>query len=120
MLAQVARQILHRLIKLKEFPDAPVAQIQSRIFELPLTRVFRIFPFPTVDQSRQTTESFIIKSEHLADLTRGRTPAISNHVRRHRRAQLSIALINILNCPLALIAARQIEIDVRPLAPLFR
>ena len=46
-----------------------------------------------------------------------RLAAIRDHVRRHRRAQLAITLIHVLNRLLALLSRRQIEIDVRPLAP---
>src|SRR2546425_328267 len=38
MLSEVSRQILNRLIKLKKLPDAPIAQVQSGILELPLSR----------------------------------------------------------------------------------
>ena len=48
------------------------------------------------------------------------SPAIGNDVRRHRRAQLAVALIHVLNGALALIAAGQVEIDVGPLAALLR
>src|SRR5438128_10563838 len=70
-------------------------------------------------QARQTPEHFIIKPERLADFARRRSAAISDHVRGHRRAKFSIALVNVLNHALALIAAWQIEIDVRPLAAFF-
>src|SRR6185437_13114203 len=43
---------------------------------------------------------------------------IGDNVCRHGRAQFSVALVDILNGAFALIAARQIEIDVRPFAAL--
>src|SRR5207245_3122256 len=57
--------------------------------------------------------------EYFADFARRRTPAISDHVCGHRRAKLAVTLVNVLNRPLALVAARQIEIDVGPFAALF-
>ena len=120
MLSQMTRQILHGLVKLKEFPDASIMQIESRIFELTCGRVLRIFPLPRVDQARQTSQRFVIKAQHLANFARSRSPTISNHVRSHRGAQFSITFIDILNRALALIAAGQIKIDVRPFAALFR
>src|SRR6185369_2686529 len=120
MLAQVTRQILHQLIKLKEFFDARLAQIQTRIAKLSLAGVVRILPFPRVHEARETCERFFVEVEHLADFTCGRAAAISDDVRRHRCTEFSIALVNVLNSLLALIAARQIEIDVGPLATFFR
>src|SRR5258708_36916451 len=119
MLAQVPRQVLHGLVKLKELSDAPIAQIQARVLELARGRVLRILPFPGMHQTRQTPESLFINPEHFTDFARRRTSTISDHVRGHRRAQLAVPLVNILNRALALIAARQIEIDVRPLTPFF-
>ena len=60
-----------------------------------------------------------IKSQDFADFARRGAPAIGNDVGRHRGAQFPVALINILNRAFALIAAGQIEIDVRPFATLF-
>ena len=58
--------------------------------------------------------------EHLADLARRAPAAIGDHVGGHRSAQLAVLLIDVLDDALAPIAARQIEIDVGPLAALFR
>ena len=52
MLAKMTRQILHGQIKLKEFFYAPVAQVQSGICKLALSRILRIFPLPRVHQTR--------------------------------------------------------------------
>src|SRR5438132_1554476 len=102
MLAQVPRQILHGCVKLKKFIDASFAQTDSYILELSLSRVFRIFPLPCMYQARQTPERFVVKPEHLTNFARRRSPAISDHVRRHGCAKFSIALVNILNRPLTL------------------
>src|ERR1041385_3736714 len=120
MLAEVPRQVLHQLIKLKELFDARLAQIQTGIAKLSLAGVVWIFPFPRVHEAGEACQRFIVEVEHLADFTCGRAPAISNDVRRHRRAEFSITLVNVLNRLLTLIAARQIEIDVGPLASFFR
>src|SRR5205807_4103966 len=116
VLTQMTRQILHGKIQLKEFLDTSIAQVQSRIFKLALSRVLRIFPLPRVHQTRQTSERLIIKAESLADFACCRSPSIRDDVRCHCCAKFSVALINILNRAFALIAARQIEIDVRPFA----
>src|ERR1041384_3214754 len=69
-----------------------------------------------MDQAGQTAERFLVEIESLADFARRRAPAISDAVGGHRRAQFAVALANILNCPCALVATRQIEIDVGPFA----
>jgi hypothetical protein len=46
-------------------------------------------------------------------------PAVRDDVGRHARAELAVALVDVLDHPLAPIAAREIEIDVGPLAALF-
>src|ERR1700738_3865136 len=73
-----------------------------------------------MNQARQTAQRLFIKPERLPNLTRGRTPAVSDHVGGHRGPQFPVALVDILNGPLPLISAGQIEIDVRPLAAFFR
>src|SRR6185369_1033062 len=120
MLAEVARQILDHLIKLEELFDSRLAKIQTSVAKLSLAGIVWIFPFPRVDERRQTCKRLVVEVEHLPDLARGRAPAISDDVRGHRRAEFSVALVNVLNRLLALISARQIEIDVRPFASFFR
>src|SRR5712692_1525740 len=119
MLTQMSWQVLNGRIKLEELFNATVVQVQARILELTLGRILRIFPLPRMDETRQTPDGFFVKPKHFANFARRRTPAISDHVRGHRRAQFPVAFVNILNRALALVAARQIEIDVRPFAALF-
>src|SRR6202008_4527478 len=108
------------LIELEELFDARLAQIQTRIAKLSLAGIVWIFPFPRVDECGETRKRFVVEVERLPDLTRGRAPAISDDVCGHRRAMFSVALVNVLDRLLALVAARQIEIDVGPLASFFR
>src|SRR6266550_7640017 len=70
-------------------------------------------------QSGKTSQRCVIKIERLANFARRRAAAIGDHVGSHRGAEFSIAFINVLNGALTLVAARQIEIDVRPLAAFF-
>ncbi len=72
-----------------------------------------------MDQTGETAKCFFVKIEHLAHFARRRTSAISDDIRGHRRAEFSVALVNVLNRVFALISARQIEIDVGPFASLF-
>ena len=68
----------------------------------------------------QPRQVVLVKAQHLADIARGGAAAIGNHIGGHGGAQLAIALIDILNGLFALVAAGQIEIDIRPFAALLR
>ncbi len=116
----MSRQVLHRDAKLEELANARMLQIKSRIAKLPLQRVAGVLVFPRTHQSSQAGERLLIEAQHLAHLTRSRTAAVGDHIGRHGRTQLAVALIHVLNCPLALIPAGKVEIDVGPLAALFR
>ena len=55
-------------------------------------------------------------AERLADLARRAAAAIGDDVGGHRRAEPAVALVDVLDDLLAPLAARQVEVDVRPLA----
>ena len=59
-----------------------------------------------------------VELERLAHLARGALAAIGDDVGGHRRAVLAVLLVDVLDDLLAPIAARQIQIDVGPLAAL--
>ena len=61
-----------------------------------------------------------IEAERLAHFARRAAAAIGDDVGGHRRAEPAVFLVDVLDHLLAAIAARQIEIDVGPLAALFR
>ena len=61
-----------------------------------------------------------VEAERLADFARGAPAAVGDDVRGHRGAGRAVLLVDVLDDPFAPIAARQIEIDVGPLAALFR
>ena len=58
------------------------------------------------------------EAQHLADLAHGAARAVGDHVGGHRGAAFSVAAIDVLDDLLALVAARQIDIDVGPFAAL--
>src|SRR5439155_9257222 len=64
-------------------------------------------------------ERIHVEAQHLAGLARRRPAAICDDIGGHRGAKRAVPLIDILNGALSLIAARKIEIDIWPLAPLF-
>src|SRR5690242_8103531 len=71
-----------------------------------------------MDQAGETAERFLVEVQCLTDFARRRAPTISDAVGRHGRAEFAVALVDVLNCLLAFVATRQIEIDVGPLAAL--
>src|SRR4030095_13559833 len=102
----MTRQILDQLIKLEELADARVRKIETRVTKLPFTGILRIFPFPCMNEPRKTRKRCVVESERLAAFSRRGTAAISDDVSGHRRAQFSVALVNVLNRFLALVSAR--------------
>ncbi len=60
------------------------------------------------------------KPKTFADVAHGGASAIGDDIGGHGGAELSVALVDVLYGALALIAAGEIEIDVRPFAALFR
>ena len=64
--------------------------------------------------------SLLVERQRLAHFARGAAAAIGDDVGGHRRAQPAVLLVDVLDDALAAIAARQIEIDVGPLAALLR
>ncbi len=119
VLAEMARQILHRQAELEEFAQARMREVEPGIAELALQRLVRIVVLPRAHQLREPVEHLGIEAQHLADLARRRAPAIGDDVGGHGRAALAVALVDVLDGALALLARRQVEIDVRPLAAFF-
>src|SRR5687768_13647622 len=54
------------------------------------------------------------KVESLADFTSGAAPAIGDYIRGHRRTVFTVTPTNLLDDALSAVAARQIEINIRP------
>ena len=95
-------------------------QIEADRGEMPRQRVGRIGELEVVHHLREPIDLHRIEPERLADLARGAAAAIRDDVRRHRRAEPPVFFVDVLNDALAPIAARQIEVDVGPLAALLR
>ena len=66
------------------------------------------------EKMRETVQNIRGKIQRFADLARRAASAISDDVRGHGRAVFAVTPINFLDDAFAPIAARQIEIDVRP------
>ena len=83
-------------------------------------RVVFVFPLPGADEFAEAVEGCGIEAERLAGFAGGGASAVGDDVGGHGGAELAVALIDVLNGALALRSAGQVEIDVRPLAALFR
>src|SRR5882762_10162019 len=95
-------------------------QVESHLLKMIFEVIGWTAPFAAVHHARKLVEGFLIKSKRFAYFPRCGTLSIGNDVRRHRRPELAVALIYILNRLLSLVSARQVEIDVRPFATFFR
>ena len=78
-----------------------------------------VLVFPAAGKFRQPFDRCGIEAQNFAGFARGRPAAIGDDVGRHCGAARSVALVDILNGALALIAAGKIEIDIRPFAAFF-
>ena len=95
-------------------------QVEAGIFKLAGERIVGIGVLPCADEAGQAIQSFRIEGKHFADFARGGFSAIGDHIRGHRCAEFSVTFIDILNGTFTLVAAREIQIDVRPFAAFLR
>ena len=119
VLAEMARHVLQRDDDVEKFADLEVVEIEAGFEELLLLRVFGIVIAPHRREARDFVERGDVEAEDLAGFARGESSAIGDHVRGHRRAVLAVALVDVLDDALALVAAGKIDIDVGPFAALF-
>jgi hypothetical protein len=97
-----------------------VIRIAAGVLHPPPQRVGRIDELELVHHFREAVHLHWIDAERFSHFARRAAPAIRDDVRRHRRPELAILLIDVLNHLLAPVTARQIEIDVGPFATLLR
>ena len=119
MLAEVPRHVLRHFVELAKFAHARMGEIQAGLAKLAVGRVFRISPLPRMRQFGKFFERGNLEAQRLAHFARGGAAAIGDDVGGHGRAQLSEALVHVLDYAFALFAAGQIEIDIGPFAALF-
>ena len=95
-----------------------VAPVEPGAREPRLERVVGVHVLEAAHVLREAVDLVRRDAEHLADLARGAAVAVGDDVRGHGRARGAVALVDVLDDPLAPVAARQVEVDVRPLAAL--
>src|SRR6266567_6486549 len=115
----MTRQILYGLAQLKIFPDTRMAQVEAGIAKAVVEGVIRIAIFPLRDCSRDFAQSFRIEAEDFANFARCHATAVSDDVSSHGGAAFAIAAVQILDDGFAIVAAGEIEINVRQLAAFF-
>src|SRR6266566_4260697 len=107
MLAQMPRQILDAFAQLPVLADAGMIQVEAHLMKVIFEIVGWTTPFSAVHHARKLVESALIESKRFAHFPCGGTVPVGDDVRRHRGAELAIALIHILNRLLSLVSARQ-------------
>jgi hypothetical protein len=125
MLAEMPRQILDLLPEAAERSDDRRLKVETDFAQVALERLFRVDPLEMVHHLRQPVDLRRFERQRLAHFARRAAPPIRDHVRGHRDAwsvralgAIAVLLVEMLDRALAAIAARQIEIDVRPFAAL--
>ena len=119
VLAEVPRHVLRGEGKLVIFAQAWVIKIEPSIAESAVEFVVLIAEFPGGNRGGNFVQSFRIELQRLAHFPCGHAIAISNDIGSHGCAALAVAPVDILNDFFTLVAARQVDTDVRPLAALF-
>ena len=114
------RQILHAAPQLGEPSERRMVEIAAGLEHPLVQRVGGIDELELIHHLGQAVDLARIDAERLPHFARRALAAIRDDVRRHRGAETTVFLVDVLNHLLAAIAARQIEIDVGPFAALFR
>ena len=120
MLPEVARQVLDAQPQLGERAHARHVERQPGGGEVAAERLVRVDELEVVHHLRQRVDLLLVERQRLAHLARGAAAAVGDDVGGHRRAEPPVFLVDVLDDALAAIAARQVEVDVGPLAALFR
>ena len=116
MLTEMAWQILNRQPQLGKRTHARHVERQACGFHVARQRFIGIGELEGVHHLRKPVDALFVERQRLPHFARRALAAIRDDVGGHRRPTLAVLLVDVLNDPLAPIAARQIEIDVGPLA----
>ena len=118
VLAEVPGQILDGRPEIGEVTHDRLRGIAAGLPKMREETIAGILVLPVADERGQTIAQRGGKPQHLAHFSRRAPAAIGDDIGGHGRAQAPIALVDVLDDLLAPVAARQIEIDVRPFAAL--
>ena len=114
----MARQVLHARPEVAEQLQARLGHRHAGHLQVACERVGRIDELEVVHRLGEPVDLGRINRQRLPHLACGAPAAVRDHIGGHRGAELAVPLVHVLDGPLAPIAARQVEIDVGPLAAL--
>ena len=115
VLAEVTRQILNLHLQAHEVLHAQIGWIEAcagQLLRHRLDALTDLAKVPGAERFRKFAGLFEREAERFANFTRRRFIAIGDDVRGHRRSVNAVRLVDVLDDALALIARRQIEIDM--------
>ena len=113
VLTEVARKAVDFLIERDRRSRARMPARDASIRELRI-ETHRVRKVAAAEKPRETIQHFRREIKRLSDLAHRAASAKGDHVCRHRRAVFAVAPVHFLDHALAAVAARQIEINVRP------
>src|SRR6478752_3824344 len=105
MLAEMARNVLHREAEFVIFTQSWMVEIEPGVAEAAVEGVVFVAKFPSGDSCGDFIECFGIESESLAHFARSHAVAIGDDVGGHGGAALAVLLVNVLNHFFALVSA---------------
>src|SRR5437899_8077134 len=120
VLAEMPGQILKPRPEGGELADARMPRVAARLLQVACQHRLRILVTPVLDEPGEPVLHVAGQPERLADFAGGAAPAVRDDVRRHPCAEPAVAPVHVLDDRLASLAARQVEVDVRPLAARLR
>ena len=120
VLSEMARQVLHLLPQLREMHHLGTLGIHAHRLHVLRERVVGVLELEVVHHLREPVDLRRVEVERLPHFPRRALAAVSDDIGRHRRAVLPVFLVDVLDDAFTAVAARQIQIDVGPLAAFFR
>ncbi len=120
VLPEVTGEILNASPEPPEQLYRRLLAVEPHLAEVALERLLGVHPLEAVHQLREAIDLRRLEREHLADVARRAPPPIRDDVGRHCGAELPVLLVDVLDHLLAPIAARQIQVDIGPLATFLR
>ena len=116
VLPEVPRQAVDPPADVEQRRQPRMAGADARQLQL-LGQLQRVRIVAAMEQAREPVQHVVRQAEHLAHLPH-RVPALEgDDVRGHGRAPPAVAAVDLLDDLLAAVAARQIQVDVRPVGP---
>ena len=116
MLAEMSRQVLYPLPEVRKDPHARPVGRHAHRSQVALEGVVRIDELEVVHRLGKPVDLAGIEGERHPDITRSAAASIRDDIGGHGRAQPTVFLVDVLDDTLTAVAARQVEVDIRPLA----